>query len=135
MDTCLIDTKKIDMNDLIVPYPEPIRIKKKEISEKDVEWAVCEFAVSIGWMHRKFVSPAHRSVPDRIFINKNGFIVFIEFKRPGEGPTDKQWREIRRLRNNNAEVQVVDNVELGKRVINFFTERYLWQGTYGEQLL
>ena len=49
--------------------------------EKDIEKKVCDEAKKLGWLTYKFSSPAHRGVPDRIFI-KDGEVVFIEFKGP-----------------------------------------------------
>jgi len=36
--------------------------------ERDIERKVCEMAKVAGWLAFKFVSPAQRGVPDRIFI-------------------------------------------------------------------
>jgi hypothetical protein len=80
--------------------------------ERNIERKVCEMAKAAGWLAFKFVSPAQRGVPDRIFI-KDGRIVFIEFKAPGAMPTKLQWRMIDRLRGAGCEVHVCDSVEGG----------------------
>ena len=91
--------------------------------EKEIEQAACKWAVNNGWMQLKFVSPAHRSVPDRMFI-KEGRIVFIEFKKPGGKLTDGQTREIARLRAAGADVFVCDSVAGAKEVLT--RQPYPW---------
>ena len=66
----------------------------------------------------KFQSPNHRSVPDRMFVNPDGVVFFIEFKREGEKPTDGQTREIGKLRAYEQAVYVCDSVEDGKGIID-----------------
>lgn len=78
--------------------------------ERQIEKKACELAKAAGWLPFKFVSPAQRGVPDRIFI-KDGRIVFIEFKAPGAKPTKLQWRMIERLIAQGCEVHVCDSVE------------------------
>jgi Holliday junction resolvase len=80
------------------------------IRERDIERKACDLAKEAGWLVFKFVSPAQRGVPDRIFI-RQGRIVFIEFKAPGARPTKLQWRMIERLRDQGCEVHVCDSVE------------------------
>jgi Holliday junction resolvase len=78
--------------------------------ERDIERKACDLAKEAGWLVFKFVSPAQRGVPDRIFI-RQGRIVFIEFKAPSARPTKLQWRMIERLRDQGCEVYVCDSVE------------------------
>ena len=66
------------------------------IRERDIEKKACDLAKAAGWLVFKFVSPAQRGVPDRIFI-RDSRVVFIEFKAPGARPTKLQWRMIERL--------------------------------------
>ncbi|WP_088546861.1 VRR-NUC domain-containing protein [Escherichia coli] len=51
-----------------------------------------------GGVAFKFVSPGHRSVPDRIVLLPGGRIVFVECKAPGKPPRADQLREHERLR-------------------------------------
>lgn len=81
--------------------------------EKDIEARARAWAISEGWLVYKFVSPATRSVPDRVFI-RDGRVVFIEFKRPGGALTPGQTREIARMRRAGAEVHVCYSVEEAK---------------------
>jgi hypothetical protein len=80
--------------------------------ERDIERRVVEIAKKNKWLSFKFVSPAQRGVPDRIFI-KGGRIVFIEFKAPGKKLTDIQDYIIRRMVDFGCEVHVCDSVESG----------------------
>jgi hypothetical protein len=85
--------------------------------EKIIEAKVCEHAKKLGCYVRKFTSPSHRSVPDRMFITPNGVVYFIEFKRMGEVPTTGQSVEIEKIRKMGVKVFVVDAVEDGKNVV------------------
>lgn len=80
------------------------------IRERDIEKKSCELAKAAGWLTYKFVSPAQRGVPDRIFI-KDGRVVFIEFKALGAKPTKLQWCMIERLQGQGCKVFVCDSVE------------------------
>ena len=86
--------------------------------EKKIESIVCDYAKSKGVLAYKFTSPARSAVPDRLFINPNGKVWFCEFKREGQKPTIPQTREHARLRQQNVEVYVIDNVEDGKGMID-----------------
>lgn len=86
--------------------------------EAPIEKAVCSYAKDKGWLPYKFSSPNKRSVPDRIFINRNGFILFIEFKATGKQPTPAQNREFIRLTKQGCEVLVIDDIIKGKRMID-----------------
>ena len=78
--------------------------------ERDIERRVSELAKKSGWLSFKFVSPAQRGVPDRIFM-KDGRIVFIEFKAPGKKLTDLQDHIVRKMVDAGCEVHVCDNVK------------------------
>lgn len=62
----------------------------------------------LGVLCYKFVSPSNTGVPDRIII-KNGRTIFIELKAPGKEPRKKQQYIIRKLKEENVDVRVVDN--------------------------
>ena len=80
--------------------------------ESAVESALVAFAKKNGIWTRKFSSPAHRGVPDRIFI-RMGKVLFLEVKRPGEKPTQLQEYELQLIRNAGGMAAWVDSVELG----------------------
>ena len=94
---------------------------KPDPLEKDIEAKVIEHAKKRGCLVYKFTSPARRSVPDRMFINPDGQVWFIEFKRLGCTPTPAQAVEIAKIRAMNVVVHVVDSVEQGKRVVELET--------------
>jgi len=70
----------------------------------------------------KFTSPACRSVPDRIFITKNGIVFFVEFKRWGGKTTAAQEVEIAKIQKQGIQVFVINNIEGGKEMIKFMDE-------------
>ena len=95
--------------------------------EKEIETKVKEYARSKGWITRKWTSPGHAFVPDQIFLNfvppehreiVAKYIRFVEMKREGRKPTPGQEREHTRLREQGFVVDVVDNVERGKEIID-----------------
>lgn len=91
---------------------------KHEPLEKDIEAKVREYAIEKGCLVYKFTSPSRTAVPDRLFISPSGFVWFCEFKRKGMRPSPAQEREHIRLRNQHVLVYVIDNVELGKAMID-----------------
>ena len=88
--------------------------------EKIIEGKVNAYAQSRGFLVYKFTSPARRAVPDRIYISPKGVVIFVEFKREGLKPSPAQEREHTRLRMQNVEVFVIDNVEDGKEMVDAF---------------
>jgi len=77
--------------------------------ESTLEAKVCTHAKRSGWACYKFVSPGHRSVPDRLFISPTGFHCYIEFKAPGKRPTPLQDRELRLLKDRNVAAEWFDD--------------------------
>ena len=86
--------------------------------EKQIEARVCEYARAKGMLAYKFTSPARAAVPDRLFIAPDGRMFFCEFKAEGKKPTPAQEREHLRLREQKVTVFVIDNVTLGKTMID-----------------
>lgn len=84
----------------------------REYIEANVELPVCEYAESRGWLVRKLKWIGRRAAMDRLFA-RNGRVVLVEFKRPGEEPEPLQVREINRFRKAGIEVHVIDNVQEG----------------------
>lgn len=78
--------------------------------EKDIERKAVLAANKLGWLSYKFASPAHRGVPDRLFI-KDGQVVFIEFKTPRGRVTKLQERELAKLREAGIVAEVARSVE------------------------
>lgn len=88
-----------------------------DLLEKTIEAAVCRYAKSKGWKERKFVTPGHRSAPDRIFWRK-GRVFWIEFKAKGKKPTPAQQREIAGMQADGLTVYVCDDVVRGKEIVD-----------------
>lgn len=78
------------------------------VRESKVESRCREYAMGRGWWVSKFTSPGKKAVPDRLFI-RNGVVLFIEFKRPGEQPTVQQAYRHKQMRDAGANVTWVSN--------------------------
>ena len=66
----------------------------------------------------KFVSPAHRGVPDRILIGRNGVVAFLEVKKPGKRPTALQNHVMSQILACGILVRWVDNWAAAKQFID-----------------
>ena len=86
--------------------------------EKDIEKRVCDYAKEKGVLVYKFTSPNRAAVPDRLFIIPFSGMFFIEFKQFGKKATPQQEREHQRLRQAGVTVYVIDDVEVGKAMID-----------------
>lgn len=78
------------------------------------------YAKKRGWKVMKFVSPSLRAVPDRLYLRmKKGVsrTVFIEWKRPGEKPTEQQLKRGREIQESGAEWYWADCLEDIKDVL------------------
>jgi len=78
--------------------------------ERDIERKAVKEAEKDGWLSYKFASPAHRGVPDRIFI-KRGHVVFIEFKTPTGKTTKLQERELEIINSHGATAAVAHSID------------------------
>lgn len=78
------------------------------MSESSLEEYACKLAEKDGWIVRKLRWIGRRNGMDRFFL-KDGRIVLIEFKAPGESPRAGQQKEIDLFRAAGAEVHAVDN--------------------------
>ena len=77
--------------------------------ESAYEKVACDAAEADGWLVRKLAWLGRRSGPDRFFA-KDGRVVLIEFKRPGEKVVEGsgQSKEIQRLLDAGVEVHSVN---------------------------
>lgn len=78
--------------------------------ESTVEEACVSYASSRGWLCRKLKWIGRRDAPDRLFV-RQGRVVFVEFKAPGETPRPTQDREHAILRGYGCQVRVYDSFE------------------------
>ena len=90
--------------------------------EKDIEARVCKHAQKYGVLTRKYTSPSHRSVPDRLFLFPTGLAVFIEFKQKGAKPTKGQRREMQKLVDLQHLVYVIDDIDDGCKLVDSLIE-------------
>lgn len=77
------------------------------MAESVYEQIAVDEAVKAGWFCRKLAWIGRRNGPDRFFA-KEGRVVLIEFKRPGETARDNQADEIEELRAAGVEVYQAD---------------------------
>ena len=108
----------------------PPGYKPPDPLEKEVEKAVCSFAVKLGWRHKKWQSDTSRSAPDQIFWRNRRVIVFIEFKRKGKKATKKQQKFHEELREDGFFVFVCDSVDMGKQILLSFTPVEQWPSSF-----
>lgn len=90
----------------------------KKMLEKQIEEKVGTYAKEQGFLVYKFTSPQRAAVPDRLYITPRGKVFFVEFKREGMKPTPAQQREHERLREQGVMVYVIDNVVMGKFMVD-----------------
>jgi len=80
----------------------------RQKKERDIEKRLTETVKKMGGISYKFVSPSHRSVPDRICIFPGGKTLFVECKAPGKHPTAGQAKELAKLEKAGCKVAVID---------------------------
>lgn len=84
--------------------------------ESAIEDWVCDRAEAAGWLVRKLQWVGRRNAPDRLFA-KDGRVLFIEFKRPGEQARPTQAREVIRMQAAGMEVHVLDSPLLALHIL------------------
>lgn len=87
--------------------------------ESVVEGDVCAHGEATGWIDRKVVYAGRRGCRDRDFYGF-GHVVMIEFKRPGRGLDLHQERERARLKAAGVIVHVIDDIDRGKALLDFY---------------
>lgn len=88
--------------------------------ETKIEKAVCDYAESKGFEHRKLVWKGRKDAPDRIFwrVSPPVHPFFIEFKAPGEDGRRGQIKELISLHGAGANTYLCDDVFVGERIID-----------------
>lgn len=94
----------------------------RNYSEKKIETGVSKYAKSLGWSYHKYRPVNDKGFPDRFFL-RDGKIIFVEFKAPGEAPNPLQWSRIMDLDLSGFDVYVIDNENLGKRIFNSYEKK------------
>lgn len=86
--------------------------------EREVEQYFIRRVREAGGLQRKFVSPGHKGVPDRICGFDGGRFSFVELKRPTKTAEAHQAREHKRWRDLGFVVFVLDT----KAAVDVFIE-------------
>lgn len=75
--------------------------------ESEIEAAAVRRAKAAGWLALKNGGQGNaRGWPDRLFMRLGPLYAWVEFKRPGQKPTELQARRIRELEQIGANVRV-----------------------------
>lgn len=91
------------------------------MKEREVEQYFIRRVREAGGLQRKFVSPGHANVPDRICGFPLHRFAFVELKRPGAEPRPGQVREHQKWRDLGFLVFVIDAKEAVDVFIEFMT--------------
>lgn len=84
--------------------------------ERDIEKHLVKRCKELRIWQRKFVSPGHRGVPDRILLYE-GEVLFLELKAPGKHLRPLQQREISAIRHHRGSALWADNKEQVDRIL------------------
>lgn len=87
--------------------------------ESVIEDGTCDHAEATGWVTRKMGYAGRRGCRDRDFYGF-GHTVMVEFKRPGRALDLHQERERAKLKAAGVIVHVVDDIERGKALLDFY---------------
>ena len=84
-----------------------------DILEKEVEKYLVQYAHKNDILTYKLVSPGNSGVPDRIFVNRDGTVRFVEVKRHdcrsrGKKPRPLQQSVFAKLANHGQPVIIID---------------------------
>jgi len=89
-------------------------------SEAQIEKKLVKYCREHRIYCRKFSSPSNRGVPDRI-LGKDGKVLFMELKRPGNKPTALQLNEGKILQSHQLAWVWCDSYELAvEEIMKFF---------------
>lgn len=94
--------------------------------ESTIEKGLADYAHKLGMMTYKFVSPARRGVPDRLFIKPGGKTLFMEVKAPGGRPTELQMQVMRKMYDFGVAVCWTDDLEQGQVILLRFMKHGTW---------
>ena len=86
--------------------------------EKKIETKICNYAKERGFLTPKVTVASERGWPDRLFIDPDGWMVFIEFKQEGKPLQPIQEYRCEQLTKRNISVIVIDNIEVGKEYVD-----------------
>lgn len=76
--------------------------------EKHIEDDCVAMAEADGWLVRKVLYAGIKGSPDRWFF-KNGVLLCVEFKKPGEEPNGQQLKQQAKLNDHGFYVHNINN--------------------------
>ena len=88
--------------------------------EREIEAYFVKRVKEAGGLQRKFVSPGHRGVPDRIVVHFRS-VYFVELKALGKPLRPDQKREHAKLTAVGADVRVIDSKEAVDNFIDYMS--------------
>lgn len=92
-------------------------LKQQRNSETKIEQRCIAHAKALGWTSRKMNGLGFRAWPDRLFVPRRHSkryrlrAFWVEFKRPGKGPTPAQAQMHLDLRERGETVYVCDDLD------------------------
>lgn len=90
---------------------------KKPLTERQLEKAIRDTALKLGYLTYKFTSPSNRGVPDRIFINPHGYVFFIEFKSKIGKVTALQAKIFEDIGKHQIDIFVMNDFEQTNKLL------------------
>lgn len=88
--------------------------------EKDIEHAVTEWWREQGYLTTKLNGQGQRGKPDRVFWIPGGKPAIIEFKKPGQEPSDLQLYWLKQFERHGYRTAWFDDAELAKAYLKAF---------------
>jgi hypothetical protein len=79
--------------------------------ERDIENHLIDLAERYKWLLRKIRYIGRNGAPDRMLINPDGQITFVELKAPGKKPRPLQGREHLKLVQYGQRVVTIDSIK------------------------
>lgn len=95
------------------------------VLESSVEGDTVDYAEDLGWVSIKLNGQGNIGKPDRVFLNEGRRIIFVEFKKTGEGPRKLQqwWREL--LVKMGFAHYIIDTASDGKLLFDRETRKWM----------
>lgn len=84
--------------------------QRAQLERKDVEKPAIDYAYKRGWWHTKVGALTRNAQPDDLFV-RNGKYLWIEFKAPGQEPTEQQYKRHDDMRKHGMDVRWTDNLQ------------------------
>jgi len=88
------------------------------VLESSTERKVVTYAESIGYITFKISTVSSRGWPDRVFIDPNGYHIYIELKQAGKKPRKLQVHRIQQLHERKVEVHWTDSFSAVKKILD-----------------